>query len=265
MHRRSVRSSTDSLLSVLEWEGGDPTRQALLVHGLSSNAATWTGVGESLSAAGARVIAVDQRSHGRSEVTENGYDFDTYTADLLAVVIATGLGKPLVVGQSWGGNVVFEFALRHPERCRGAVGIDGGAIRLADRYPTWDRAAAELAPPRFSGVTAEQLRTRLRQMRPDWPDSGIEGALANFRVLEDGTVTPNLPFDKHMRILESLYHHDPRHAAEHATVPMLLVAATEPDGIDWPTEVIVVEGDHDLHAQQPKRIADLMLDWAGWA
>ena len=48
-------------------------RPFLLVHGLSSNARLWDGVGRRLAAAGHQVVAVDQRGHGRSEQVADGY------------------------------------------------------------------------------------------------------------------------------------------------------------------------------------------------
>ena len=81
----------------------------LLVHGLASNARMWDGVAVVLAAAGHPVVAVDQRGHGRSSKPDEGYDFDTIVADLVALIASLGWVRPVVVGQSWGGNVVIEL------------------------------------------------------------------------------------------------------------------------------------------------------------
>jgi pimeloyl-ACP methyl ester carboxylesterase len=84
-------------------------RPFLLVHGLASNARMWDGVTRRLAAAGHHVVAVDLRGHGRSEVTEDGYDTATAASDLAALIAVlgwTGDRAPIVAGQSWGGHVV---------------------------------------------------------------------------------------------------------------------------------------------------------------
>ena len=60
-------------------------RPFLLVHGLSSNARIWDGVGTRLAAAGHAVVAVDQRGHGRSEQVPDGYTTAQCAADLAAL------------------------------------------------------------------------------------------------------------------------------------------------------------------------------------
>ena len=52
----------------------------VLVHGLSSNARLWDGVGERLRERGHSSAALDQRGHGHSDKPESGYDFATVTA-----------------------------------------------------------------------------------------------------------------------------------------------------------------------------------------
>src|SRR5258705_76684 len=99
--------------------GGGTGVPFLLVHGLSSNARLWDGVAAHLS--GHPVYAVDLRSHGLSDRPPDGYDTATATADLDAVCAGLDLPAAIVAGQSWGGNVVGQFAARFvtsvPSRC----------------------------------------------------------------------------------------------------------------------------------------------------
>lgn len=263
-----LTSSTGSHLAALEWPG-DHQRPFLLVHGLSSNARTWEGVGDRLAATGARVVAIDQRSHGQSEVTEDGYDFATYAADLATVIDQADLGRPVLAGQSWGGNVVVETAFRYPEQVSAVVGVDGGHIELDRRFPSWEACAEVLAPPRFDGIRWEDLETRIRAMHTDWSDLGIAGTLANFRPDANGGARPNLPFDRHMAILRSLYGHQPNALVAGLSMPSKLVAArspNHPDGVRTAFgEVVLLDGDHDLHVQQPDLIAQHLLEVAPWA
>src|SRR6476660_8857533 len=96
-------------LAVRSWDGAGG-RPFLLIHGLASNAHLWDGVANRLADLGHAVTAVDQRGHGQSDKPDIGYDFTTVTDDLAAIVAALGYERPVVAGQSWGGNVVLELA-----------------------------------------------------------------------------------------------------------------------------------------------------------
>lgn len=252
-----------------------PPASFLLVHGLASCARLWDGVGSALAWRGHRAVAVDQRGHGGSDKPDEGYDFATLCADLEAVIAGTGLDRPVVAGQSWGGNVVLELAARAPEVLRGIATIDGGTITLSDRFPDWDECAAALAPPRLDGIPAERFERMLRATHPDWPETGIAGACATMQVQRDETIAPWLTRPRHLRILRHLWEHRPaeRYAAIASGV-LLVPAVGGPEA--WARDkaaavataeerlarvrVHWMEGDHDLHAQHPEQIAELLVE-----
>jgi len=252
----------------------------LLVHGLASNARMWDGVGEALTQLGHPSIAIDQRGHGRATKPDDGYDFGTLTNDLLRVIDEMDIDPPIVVGQSWGGNVVMELGARFPGRVKGVVGVDGGTIELSAGLPQWEQAAAALAPPDLRGTPVTELEAWIRQAHPDWPESGIEGTLANFQVLADGTVAPWLTREHHMTILRQLWEHHPARLYPRIRVPVLLQCAQplhedaararmRSASIEAAQQAIgrvTVEwfspADHDLHAQFPERCARSLADFA---
>jgi pimeloyl-ACP methyl ester carboxylesterase len=251
----------------------------LLVHGLASNARMWDGVGEELARLGHPSVAVDQRGHGRSDTPDTGYDFETLAADLIEVMDATGLTRPIVAGQSWGAHVVLELAVRHPHRVSGVVCVDGGLGLLREAFPDWQTAERAMTPPRLAGTPLTELERHVRSRHPDWPQSGIDGMLANFRVRDDGTVEPWLTLPRHMAIARHLWEHDPVALYPRLQVPALLLLA-EPAGGDpdrqQAAEAIVAaapemhvewirRGDHDLHAQYPERVAAAIARLAGAA
>ena len=246
----------------------------VLVHGLASNARLWDGVAARLHGAGHTVVAVDQRGHGRSDAPETGYDFATVTDDLCLLLDALDLGRPVLVGQSWGGNVVLEAAARFGDRIAGIATVDGGTIDLQEHFPTWEACAEQLAPPVFNGVTRAELEARVRRMHPDWPDAGIAGTLANFAEQPDGSMRARLRRDLHMRILRALWEHRPPRRYPAITMPVLLIPADTGDtawtvdkraGIDRAADLLPrsrvhwFAGDHDLHAQQPDAVGQLLL------
>jgi pimeloyl-ACP methyl ester carboxylesterase len=255
-------------LRVRHWPA--PGRAFLLVHGLASNARVWDGVAGRLAARGFGVHAVDLRGHGESDRPAQGYDTETAADDVTELVRRLGLDRPVLAGQSWGGNVVVEVAARQPDLPRGLALIDGGWLHLSDSFPTEDEAWAALAPPRLPPMTLAELRSRMRGSHPDWPESGIEGTLGNFEELPDGTVRVRLTRDRHESILRSLWRHRPRERYAAITAPVLLLPAGHPGadgrrGTERVTEAAAAlpraeirwydGADHDLHAQHPARVA----------
>lgn len=239
----------------------------LLVHGLSSNCRTFEAVGDRLYAAGHPVAALDLRGHGRSDKPDEGYDFATLTADILTAMVALDLDRPILVGQSTGGNLAAELAHRASDRAAGVVGIDGGVIDLQRQWPRWEDCEAALSPPSFAGTPQAEFQAMIRRHHPDWSDWAVEATAANCEVLADGTVRPWLARDRHMRVLRALWEHRPFELFP-LGVPTLLMFAKTADAdnarkLGSEVRVEHLPGDHDLHVQQPDRVTELLLDTYG--
>jgi len=264
-------------LHAVHWDPPRPDPELtpwLLVHGLASNARLWDGVAAHLADHGHHVVAVDQRGHGHSSKPDDGYDMVTVADDLALLVEHLGWSRPAVAGQSWGGNVVLELALRRPELVAAIVCVDGGFIDLGARFPDWDDAASVLAPPRLAGMPLDQIRGWLETSAADWPDAGREGTLANFEVRDDGTITPWLTFDRHLLVLRGLWEHEPSTRYPHIGVPTLLIAAdtgdvawthSKEDAVDAAVAALprgraewFRPAHHDVHAQHPTEVGDLL-------
>lgn len=66
-----------------------------------------------------RVIAVDNRGSGQTQVTEDApVTMETYADDLAAVLDAEGIDRAHIFGYSMGGCIAMTFALRYPQRAR---------------------------------------------------------------------------------------------------------------------------------------------------
>jgi pimeloyl-ACP methyl ester carboxylesterase len=282
VEHRSVKTGDGTELHLITRGLDGPLAPVLLVHGLASNARLWDGVSKRLSAAGHPVAAVDQRGHGHSGKPDSGYDFATLTDDLIAVVGDLGWDDgriPLAAGQSWGANVILELAARHPEVTSGLALVDGGTIELAGRFADWPTCEVALAPPPLIGTSAAAFEHLIRTHHPDWPEDGITGTLANMEVLEDGTIRPWLSRANHMKILRNLWEHRPASRYPLVKVPVLLLPADDPTSPRWLagkrdevsrattglTRSLTrwIEGDHDLHAQHPDLVAELIHDATG--
>jgi len=264
-------------LHCLVWDNNEiPTGTAfLLVHGLASNARVWSGVASRLVELGHFVVAVDQRCHGRSAKPDSCFDVTCFAEDLELLIGTLDLNNVVVVGQSWGANVVVELAYRAPNSVRGIVAIDGGTIQLRRHYRDWDDCAAQLAPPELSGTMFSQFESAFRLAHPNWPEEGIIGTMENMELLHDGTFRPWLKRDHHMKILKGLWEHNPEPLFSQTEAPVLFLPAATPPGDQsggWASDkhaevkraVALLrrarvswfhDADHDLHAQYPLRVA----------
>ncbi|HUY86776.1 MAG TPA: alpha/beta hydrolase [Acidimicrobiales bacterium] len=291
--RMEVSSPAGAELSVTLWRAVPESRIAsevgessvsrpgvLLVHGLASNSRMWDGVVYALFDMGYSVAAVDLRGHGQSSKPDQSYDFQTICVDLDHVLIALSekdpgpWTRPIIAGQSWGANVVVEFAATRPWSVSGTVLVDGGTIELSKAFPEWEECERVLAPPVITGLTPEDLDARIRSVYPDWPETGIQGMLANFIVNADGFVEPCLSFERHMKILRHLWEHRPGVLFEKMMTPVLFAPAAGSNSAgpasDKQEEIAKAaallakskvqwfNSDHDIHAQHPLELAQLI-------
>jgi pimeloyl-ACP methyl ester carboxylesterase len=247
----------------------------LLVHGLASNARLWDGVRGALARHGRPAAAVDLRGHGLSDKPDDGYDFATVVADLVAVLDHLGWDEAVIAGQSWGGNVVLELAARHPERVVSVVAVDGGWIRLSDIGP-WEVVSERLAPPNTTGTPLVEVEAYMRRVHPGWTDEAIAGALACFEVREDGTVAPWLSRDHHLEILRRMYDHDPTRLFPQIRTPVVLVpcenaspraerkndAVAEAERLLPTSRTVWFNASHDVHAERPDDVASILIEEA---
>ena len=253
----------------------------VLLHGLSSNAMMWDQVGSRLAAQGSSVVAVNQRGHGRSSKPEHGYEMATIADDLASLIASLGWDRPIIVGQSWGGNVVIETASRHRDLVSAVGCVDGGFIRLGDRFESWEACAEVLAPPMIAGTPASEVRGWIERSAADWPPEGREATMANFEIRADGTVAPWLTRERHMSVLRGLWEHDPMAAmaavdvpisflvadsgeaawsrSRHAAVETAIAASADADAVWFPG------AHHDVHAQRPDDVTSALLALAARA
>lgn len=122
-------------LTVLDSGGGGPA--VLALHGHFSRGAVYAPLAEALKGR-FRVIAPDQRAHGRSE---GGPPLtpDEYVHDAADLIDRLGVGPVAVIGHSMGGIVAYRLAARFPGLVRALVVVDiGTANKRPDVEPVLD-------------------------------------------------------------------------------------------------------------------------------
>ena len=253
------------------WAGDG--RPFLLLHGLASNRRLWTGVAQRLASAGHAVATLDLRGHGESDRPDDGYDFATMAADVVAAARTLAYDRPVVAGQSYGGNLVLEVADRHAGVTRGIAAVDGGILDLGRRFETWEECEATLSPPVIR-LSIGELRDMFSADASEWPPGSVDAVMACFEDSDAGVARSRLRRENHLAILRSMWEHSPTELLSAAPVPVLmlpcdtgdpawtahkrevLAAATRDDAnlrVQW------FKAHHDVHLQRPDEVAEALL------
>lgn len=107
---------------------GAPARPVmLLVHGMAGSSATWKDAMGRL-AERYHVIAPDLPGHGESDKPRQDYSLGAYANSLRDLMIALGIDRATVVGQSLGGGVTMQLAYQHPNLCERLVLVSSGGL-----------------------------------------------------------------------------------------------------------------------------------------
>jgi pimeloyl-ACP methyl ester carboxylesterase len=153
-----------------EGEGGP----ILLVHGFASNiAANWVDPGwvRLLTQNGRRVIAYDNRGHGRSEklYEPEAYGAPSMAEDARLLLDHLRIARADVMGYSMGARIATFLALAYPERVRSLV-LGGLGINVVRGLVGSGPIAKALEAPRIEDVindTARSFRVFAEQTKSD--------------------------------------------------------------------------------------------------
>ncbi len=113
-----------------------------------------------------RVVTYDTRARGRSS-TSNDYSFAANVDDISAVLRATGIQRPVLVGWSYGAALAVRYAALHSDAVSGIVSIDGA-------YPMVPMGQAE----------RDRIRKTWRWMGPLMKVSAALGLSARMSVAQ---------------------------------------------------------------------------------
>jgi pimeloyl-ACP methyl ester carboxylesterase len=97
----------------LYYEDQGAGRPVVLIHGYPLDGHSWELQTRALLAAGHRVVTYDRRGFGQSSKVGTGYDYDTFAADLDAVLSILDLSDVVLVGFSMGTGELARYVARY--------------------------------------------------------------------------------------------------------------------------------------------------------
>ena len=218
----------------------------VMLHGLIGSGACWTPIARAL-AHDFDVITPDARGHGDSSAPESGYRYDDLASDVVGLVAALGLQRPVLLGHSMGGMTAAVAASRLP--LRGLILVDPTFLepeRQREVYAS-DVAAQHRA---MLALTKTELIAHARARHPQraleivelQAEARLKTSLAAFDVLRP----PNPDYREVVRALD---------------VPTLLAIGSEPVvTLDMARELglrvtQIANAGHGLPFEQPERLA----------
>lgn len=140
-------------LYVKDWGEGRPV---ILIHGWPLDADMWDYQALALAKAGYRVIAYDRRGFGRSSQPWSGYDYDTFAADLKAIIDDKDLSDITLVGFSMGGGEVARYIGTYgTQKIRSAVLVASVVPFMLDTDDN-DGADASVFEEMKAGISADR-------------------------------------------------------------------------------------------------------------
>jgi non-heme chloroperoxidase len=150
---RFVTVDDNVKLEVLDWGGSG--RPLVFLAGLGATAHVFDDFAPKLTPE-YHVYGITRRGYGASSVPGSGYTADRLGDDVLAVLDALGLARPVLVGHSIAGEELSSIASRHPERVAGLVYLDA-----AYSYAFYDASHGDL------NIDLQELKKELDEWQSD--------------------------------------------------------------------------------------------------
>jgi pimeloyl-ACP methyl ester carboxylesterase len=155
----------------LYYEDHGTGRPVVLIHGWPLSGKSWEAQVPALVEAGHRVVTYDRRGFGESAKPFDGYDYDTFAADLDALLTHLDLTDVTLVGFSMGGGEVVRYIARYgTDRIHSAV--------LAAAVPPYLYQSDDNPDGGLDDATIEAFQTGVRTDRPAFLEDFVENFFA---------------------------------------------------------------------------------------
>jgi pimeloyl-ACP methyl ester carboxylesterase len=198
-------------LHYLDWGGNRQSGETvLLLPGLGDNAHIYDDLAPRLIDR-YRVVALTRRGFGESDQPTTGYDVDTLTSDVKALLDQLGIDKAHIIGHSVAGNEMTRFAALYPHRVRRLVYLDAAFERTGSTMgnsPASSRLATRVTLGKTRGVEQDftqpaptpadfanyaAARNYYKRISVAWSPAFENSFRQSIVLLPDGSVAPKTP------------------------------------------------------------------------
>lgn len=143
-------------------EGKIDATPVLLIHGFASSITfNWLNPGwlQELSQNGYRVIAIDNRGHGKSDKPHESeaYKPEKMADDAAALLDYLSINQAHIFGYSMGARISAFLALRHTQKIKSLI-FGGLGIGMVEGVGDWDPIAKALLAPSIDTIEHPQGR-----------------------------------------------------------------------------------------------------------
>ncbi len=157
----------------------------VLIHGWPLNGDAWEKQTAALLAAGHRVITYDRRGFGRSSKPGVGYNYDTFAADLNALLSALDLTGVSLVGHSMGTGEITRYIGKYgTKRLHKAVLIGTLGPYLVKAPDNPEGVDPKVFNDTRAGLNADRPVALMEFLKNFYSVGGVDGKRVSERVIE---------------------------------------------------------------------------------
>jgi non-heme chloroperoxidase len=181
-----VRVGRENSTSIeLYYEDHGSGAPVVLIHGWPLNGDAWEKQTAALLAAGHRVITYDRRGFGRSSKPGTGYNYDTFAADLDALLSTLDLTNVSLVGHSMGTGEISRYIGKYGTKrlCKAVlIGTLGPYLVKTPDNP--EGIDASVFSNIKAGIRADRPVAMMEFLKNFYSAGGVDGKLVSERVIE---------------------------------------------------------------------------------
>ncbi len=273
MPRLTVPRTAGSHDVEIYYEDQGTGRPVVLIHGWPLSGKSWEAQVGPLVDAGHRVVTYDRRGFGESSRPYDGYDYDTFAADLQALLVHLDLHDVTLVGFSMGGGEVARYlATFGSSRVRSAV--------LAGAVTPYLAKTADHPDGGLDAATAGQFLDGVRSDRPAFLEGftrtfftangkqTVSDAVVRFSWQSASVASPKGTADCITAFAGTDFRADldlvdvpvlVLHGDSDAIVPFEVSGRRVPEHVKGAEVVLVEGGPHGFNASHPKEFNDALL------
>jgi len=233
--------------------GGDAPI-VVCIHGLltDSLASYYFTLGPAFAERGVDVLMYDLRGHGRTTRPSTGYRLEDFVYDLVAVLDALGITRPVhLVGNSFGGTIAYGMAAARPDRVASVV-----AIETEPPVPEWTKHIAEGLADAKTRLAFDEVIAWIKEKH------GAHTARlskAAHKILQVTTIAEDIPRSATI---------DPDLSAVQCPVFALFGDTGLSDqvphlqsSLDWCRTVVLPDQGHSVLVERTAETIEMILEW----